>query len=135
MKPVIVGRDAQVCPSRPLNPAMRLVRWVVCACPYTLLVAALVRWGRLVLGREEARHVVKEQRLVDGVTRGRNIALIGLLCPFFWISLFNGSSAATIRLNAIHSGCVVLGGLAWMVKHLVQIEWAHRRQGTDEPGE
>lgn len=58
---------------------------------------------------------------------GRNIALIGLFCPIFWVSLFSGASAATIRVNAIHSGCVILLGLALMVKSLVQIERARRR--------
>ena len=50
-----------------------------------------------------------------------------------WISLFNGSSAVTIRLNAMHSGCLALGGLDWMVKNPVQITRS-RRQPPKDPG-
>ena len=104
------------------------MRSVACACPYTLLVAALIRWGRLVLGREDAKRQVRERELVSGVTTGRNIALIGFFCPIFWVSVFSGATAATIRFNALHSGAVVLAGLLWMVKSLVQVELARRRQ-------
>jgi len=92
-----------------------------------LAARALVRWGRIILGRGEAKETIGEGRLVDGVKMGRNIALIGLLCPFFWVALFSGADAAKVRFNAIHSGGVVLVGLAWMVKSLVQIERARRR--------
>ncbi|WP_135382326.1 hypothetical protein [Vibrio tasmaniensis] len=45
---------------------------------------------------------------------GRNIALLGLLCPFFWYSLFTGASKAELLFHATHSGVVFLIGMVIM---------------------
>jgi len=110
---------------------MGFLKSLLCACPYTMLARTLVRWGRLILGREDARREIKDRKLVDGVTMGRNIALIGFFCPFFWFSLFGGADAATIRFNAMHSGAFVIVGLLWMLRSLMQIE-RKRREGSVE---
>jgi len=51
---------------------------------------------------------------------GRNIALLGLFCPFFWFSLFSGADSSTILFNAIHSGIVFLLGVVIMLVSLKQ---------------
>ncbi len=107
--------------------AIRLPRAVLSACPYTLLLRALIRWGGIMLGREASRNEVPDRRLADGVVTGRNIMLIGVFCPFFWLSLLSGAGRDQIRLNAIHSGVVAFLGLVWMAKSMLQIERARRR--------
>ena len=51
---------------------------------------------------------------------GRNIALLGFFCPFFWISLFTGAETATTIFHAIHSSIVFLLGVVIMVFSLKQ---------------
>ncbi|MCQ1060313.1 hypothetical protein ACQKPX_14755 [Photobacterium sp. DNB23_23_1] len=46
---------------------------------------------------------------------GRNIALLGFFCPFFWIALFTGAEASSLAFHATHSGIVFLIGIAIMV--------------------
>jgi len=45
---------------------------------------------------------------------GRNIALLGLFCPFFWYALFTGASKAELILHATHSGVVFVIGIVIM---------------------
>lgn len=45
---------------------------------------------------------------------GRNIAVLGLLCPFFWYALFTGASKAELIMHATHSGVVFLIGIVIM---------------------
>lgn len=45
---------------------------------------------------------------------GRNIALLGIFCPFFWIALFNGASKSELAFHATHSGIVFFIGIAIM---------------------
>jgi hypothetical protein len=46
---------------------------------------------------------------------GRNIALLGLFCPFFWFALFSGADKATLIFHATHSGIVFLIGVVIML--------------------
>ena len=57
---------------------------------------------------------INGRELSDLTRSGRNIALLGLFCPFFWFSLFSGAASSTILLNALHSGIVFLIGLVIM---------------------
>lgn len=52
---------------------------------------------------------------ISGQTRaGRNIALLGIFCPFFWYALFTGASKAELTFHAMHSGVVFLIGMVIM---------------------
>ncbi|UPR34013.1 hypothetical protein ISX50_13115 [Vibrio cyclitrophicus] len=60
---------------------------------------------------------------ISGQTRtGRNIALLGLFCPFFWYALFTGASKAELTFHATHSGVVFLIGIVIMFFSLRQKE-------------
>ncbi|NOH98733.1 hypothetical protein [Vibrio sp. 99-70-13A1] len=51
---------------------------------------------------------------------GRNIALLGLFCPFFWYALFTGASKTELAFHATHSGVVFLIGMTIMFVSLRQ---------------
>ena len=42
---------------------------------------------------------------------GRNIALLGLFCPFFWFALFSGADPSVITFHAYHSSIVFIIGI------------------------
>lgn len=50
---------------------------------------------------------------------GRNMALLGLCCPLFWIALFSGERGGTLAFHAMHSGLVCLMGIATMLTGLI----------------
>ncbi|ETX12395.1 hypothetical protein MUS1_02030 [Marinomonas ushuaiensis DSM 15871] len=60
---------------------------------------------------------------LSGQTRvGRNIALLGLFCPFFWIALFSGVRGTTLMFHAAHSSLVFLIGAVIMIISLIKQE-------------
>ena len=83
------------------------------ACPYTLAgkkIVKMVKSEKKVSGSE----INTEGFSANQIIMGRNIALIGFFCPIFWISLFSGANLRVIGMNAVHSGIVILIGLAMM---------------------
>ncbi|WP_413282683.1 hypothetical protein [Vibrio sp. MA40-2] len=46
---------------------------------------------------------------------GRNIALLGVFCPFFWYALFTGASKAELIFHATHSSVVFMIGMVIML--------------------
>ncbi len=56
-----------------------------------------------------------EQQIKSQVKVGAGLALFGLVCPFFWMSLFSGNSGFETWVYGVHScffiviGLVVLG--------------------------
>ncbi|WP_260259293.1 hypothetical protein [Vibrio intestinalis] len=61
------------------------------------------------------RVLIKGGDLSNQTRTGRNIALLGLFCPFFWIALFNGVTGAELAFHAIHSGIVFCIGMVIMM--------------------
>jgi hypothetical protein len=57
----------------------------------------------------------KERKLPEGTRQGATITLLGIFCPFFWISLFSGASHSTKLFHATHSGIVILIGIVTMI--------------------
>jgi Na+/H+ antiporter NhaD/arsenite permease-like protein len=51
---------------------------------------------------------------------GRNIALLGLFCPFFWFALFTAADRTTIMFHAIHSSLVFFIGVVIMIFGIVK---------------
>jgi hypothetical protein len=46
---------------------------------------------------------------------GRNIALLGIFCPFFWFALFSGANSSVLTFHACHSSIVFLIGVVIMI--------------------
>ncbi|WP_299781526.1 hypothetical protein [uncultured Formosa sp.] len=89
----------------------RFIKTVVQACPYTLLgkkcVSVVNRKSKV---RTHSNN--KVQFFKSGIKTGRNIALVGIFCPFLWFAILSGASKDFIILNAMHSGIIVCLGLA-----------------------
>jgi hypothetical protein len=59
--------------------------------------------------------MAKGKDISEQAKAGRNIALLGLFCPFFWYALLTGASRDTLLFHATHSGIVFLIGLSIML--------------------
>ena len=60
------------------------------------------------------------EELSEQTKTGRNIALLGIFCPFFWYALLSGAETSTVIMHATHSGIVFLIGVVIMVSSLLQ---------------
>lgn len=60
------------------------------------------------------RNIIYRRDVSDLVTKGRNLMLLGIFCPFFWVALFIGSDKATLIFHAAHSSIVFLAGAVIM---------------------
>jgi hypothetical protein len=57
-----------------------------------------------------------ERNVKNQMKIGAGLALFGLVCPFFWISLFSGNSGFETWVYGVHSGIFILIGLALLGK-------------------
>lgn len=55
--------------------------------------------------------LIRGGKLSDQTKMGRNIALLGIFCPFFWFALFTGADSSTLVFHASHSSIVFLIGV------------------------
>ncbi len=83
----------------------RLLLANLCACTHLLRVVRLA---------------LREHRLPSSAQPGFCIALLGLLCPLFWIALLTGASKAELIFHGSHSGLVFCIGIFLMLKGLSQ---------------
>lgn len=60
-----------------------------------------------------------EKRLIERMRTGRNVALIGVFCPIFWVSLFMGASGSVLLLNAIHSSIFIGIGITYSLINFI----------------
>ena len=67
----------------------------------------------------------RELYLKSQIKIGYGIMLIGILCPIFWFSYLAGARGDELMFNAIHSGLVILFGLAFVLIYRFQL---HREQ-------
>ncbi|TCS35699.1 hypothetical protein [Reinekea marinisedimentorum] len=58
--------------------------------------------------------LIKGEAISEQARAGRNIALLGLFCPFFWYALLTGANKAELAFHATHSGVVIMIGLVLM---------------------
>jgi hypothetical protein len=58
----------------------------------------------------------EEREIKNVMIFGTGFALFGLVCPFFWLSLFNGNSGSQTWVYAVHSGFFIAIGLIFLVK-------------------
>ncbi|MDD2254784.1 MAG: hypothetical protein PHT97_11175 [Methanoculleus sp.] len=47
---------------------------------------------------------------------GAGLVIFGIVCPFFWLSLFSGNSPQETWVYGIHSGAIVVLGLGLLGK-------------------
>ncbi len=83
---------------------------LLAACPYTLVGKKLLSDKQDQQAGVPPPAAHDEQQIFHKIRLGRNIALIGVFCPFFWISLLSGAPRNIVKFNAAHSGLVVLAG-------------------------
>lgn len=57
-----------------------------------------------------------EHRIKSQMKVGAGVALLGLLCPFFWLSYFSGTAGSEPWIYGLHSGAFVVLGLALLGK-------------------
>ena len=87
-----------------------LFKSIVAACPYSII-------GKKCIGvlnnkpKPDNNSKNKTQAFKAGIKTGRNIALVGVFCPFLWYAILSGASKDFILLNVIHSGIIVVLGL------------------------
>ncbi len=99
-----------------IKKASKCLTEIGASCPYTMLGKKAVQSARGKSDRIPRVSRERENELAARMKTGRNIALIGVFCPFFWYSLFSGAPADDVRFNAMHSGVVIIIGLAIMLK-------------------
>ena len=84
-------------------------------CPYTIFAKKAIRFARGDYAKKDITD--RERYLLGHVKSGLGIALIGVFCPIFWLSLFSGAKAETLYFNAAHSGIVILIGCIYSIKY------------------
>lgn len=99
----------------------KAIKDIIAACPYAIV-------GKKVLGNKKSTEdkgqliaIHREQQIIQRVKLGRNIALIGVFCPFFWIALFSGASQNVVYFNAMHSGIVIAIGYVILIKGRIDL--------------
>lgn len=93
-------------------------------CPYTMAGKKILRVAR----GEPVRSAPPSNRelyLKSQIKIGYGIMLIGIFCPIFWFSYLSGARGDELMINAIHSGLVILFGLAFVLIYRFQL---HREQ-------
>lgn len=58
----------------------------------------------------------EERDIKNVMIFGVGFALFGLVCPFFWLSLFNGNSGSETWVYGVHSGFFIALGLVFLGK-------------------
>jgi hypothetical protein len=57
-----------------------------------------------------------ERQIKSQIKVGAGLAIFGLVCPFFWLSLFSGSSGFETWVYGVHSGLFLIIGLVVLGK-------------------
>ncbi|PSW16508.1 hypothetical protein C9J01_05780 [Photobacterium rosenbergii] len=82
------------------------------------VIAGLTKWCAYSHIFKALTVLINGGQISEQTRAGRNIALLGIFCPFFWIALFTGAEASSLAFHATHSGIVFLIGVAIMVASL-----------------
>ena len=70
-----------------------------------------------------------ERQIKSQIKVGAGLALFGLVCPFFWMSLFSGSSGFETWVYGVHSCFFITIGLVVLGKGWYDL----KRSRTDSP--
>ncbi|MGJ8550566.1 hypothetical protein [Winogradskyella wichelsiae] len=100
---------------------------IIKACPYSLLGKHCISAFK---EKPNTDKTIKNkiQIFKSGIKTGRNIALIGVFCPFLWYAILSGAHIDFIILNTIHSGIVAGIGLVIISVNCVAL-YAQTRKG------
>jgi len=60
--------------------------------------------------------LANERQIKSQMKVGAGLAVFGLVCPFFWLSLFSGNSGFETWVYGVHSSVLILIGLALLGK-------------------
>lgn len=80
----------------------------------TSWIKGLGRWCAYSHMYHVCRVLLKGGEICEQTRAGRNIALLGLFCPFFWYALFTGASKGELLFHATHSSVVFFIGIGIM---------------------
>jgi hypothetical protein len=64
----------------------------------------------------QMRKSSNERQIKSQMKVGAGLALFGLVCPFFWLSLFSGNSGYETWVYGVHSGIFIVIGIALLGK-------------------
>jgi len=70
-----------------------------------------------------------ERQIKSQMKVGAGLALFGLVCPFFWLSLFSGSSGSETWVYGVHSGIFMAIGLALLGKGWYDLKQVRVKSG------
>jgi hypothetical protein len=73
------------------------------------LIGQIIILGKIPMPANERQ--IKSQMKV-----GAGFALFGIVCPFFWLSLFSGNSGSETWVYGVHSGIFILIGIVLLGK-------------------
>lgn len=91
-------------------------------CPYSLLFKKAVRLLRGDPIIDKAKLNDRERDLLFRIKMGQSIAIVGFICPTFWIPLFSGVRGEALYFNAGHSGLVILVGFWFILISRIALE-------------
>jgi len=98
-----------------------IIKRILGYCPYCIIGKQVVNKvsSNKVVRKKSEQNAHSEKRLIEGMKTGRNIALIGVFCPIFWLSLFMGESVSVLLFNAVHSSLFIfLGGTYFLINFI-----------------
>ncbi len=105
-----------------MKKVVNILSSVSSSCPYALLFKKAIRLLRGEPVIDKARLSDRERDLLFRIKLGQSIALVGIFCPIFWVSLFSGVRGEALYFNAGHSGLVILVGLGFILKYRIDLE-------------
>lgn len=121
-------RESSVSVPSMINCTRRGLCWFASSCPYTRLGLAASRWAaRRVRGSTSGAEVANSS-LGAWYRTGRSLVAVGLMCPFFWVAFLTGANPSIVRINALHSGLMILLGFAAMAMSKLCAEWNRNRK-------
>ncbi len=105
---------------------VRFFQSIANACPYSLAAKKGLAMAR---GEKTARpqNAPPTRKFEQGIKMGRNIALVGVFCPFLWYSILSGKSREFILLNLIHSGIIAGLGVLLMLINLLALVYNQKK--------
>ena len=71
-----------------------------------------------------------ERQIKSQMKVGAGLALFGLVCPFFWLSLFSGSSGSETWVYGVHSSIFMVIGLALLGKGWYDLKHVRSKRGV-----
>lgn len=90
------------------------------SCPYSCAIKEFIQ---IIRGKSNSKVCLsdKGQIFMSRIKLGRNFAIIGFLCPIFWISLITRADIEVIMFNATHSGIIIIIGVIIAITNYIYL--------------